>query len=291
MSDDWQGLNGRIEGLRSLVAGSDGMLSPLKARSVRHPAGSLSPILLHDWRPAWDLAKSIQAAFTAGIKYDSRQDREVAWTKFNDARNELSKRSKADHEEMFNVSKAWRDLLFSDINAQRYSKLNDALFFFDPTTVEDMKASGKRLRDCGARLSAAKDSMLKEHKDECFQLILEVRQSHDRFWEQHKASHEQRHREIGERIKDVLSRVEENITKNREKRAKAADALSRCEANIYKLRDMLPNAKGDDFRSQVEGWLSEACDKRDSIRETIARIDEWIEQDVERRNDINSKRR
>ena len=291
MSDDWQGLNGKIDELKSLVNGSNGLFSPLTTRSIHHPGDTVIPTLIHDWRPAWDLAKSIQAAFSGGIRYDSRQEREAAWTKFNDARNELSKRSNADREKMFNISQAWRDRLFSEINTERYSKFNDILFGFDPATVEDMKASGKRLRDCGARLSAFKESMLKEHKDECFQLIVEVRQSHDMFWEQHKSGLVERNQKFKERIDSVLSHVEENIAKNREKRAKAEDALSRCEANIDKLRDMLSNAKGDDFRSQVEGWQSEAYDKRDSIRESIARIDDWIAQDVERRDDIYSKRR
>lgn len=291
MSEDWRALDSRIEELKSLVDGSNGMFSPLKVRSIRHPMGSILPILIHDWRPVWDLAKSIQASFSGGIRYDSRQEREAAWTTFNDARNELSKRSNADREEMFNVSTAWRDFLFSEINTERYSKFTDVLFFFDPTTVEDMKASGRRLKECGARLSAAKDSMLKEHKDECFQQIVEVRQSHDVFWEQYKASREQRHREIGERIESVLSRIEDNISKNREKRSNAEDALARCETNIDKLRDMVSNAKGDEFRSQVEGWLSEAYAKKDSIRESIARLDAWIAQDAERRDDIYSKRR
>ena len=199
--------------------------------------------------------------------------------------------SNADRETVFDVSRQWRDFLFSEIASERYSKLADVLFFFDPMTVDQMKSSGERLRACGRKLSEVKDQMLKEHKDECFQLIQEVRQTHDVFWGQLKTAREQKRREIGERIAGVLSRIEGNLEKNRDKLHKAEDALSRCEANIDKLRDLVAGAYSDEFRDRHQQWLNEAYEKQVSIRESIARIEAWIAEAELRRDDIYSKQR
>jgi RecG-like helicase len=284
---DWQGLNSRIEELHSLISSP---FSPLSGRSIKHPYGLLNQVV-YDWRPAWDKAREIQEAFKSGIRYPTVAERQNAWTRFNDVRNDLSRRSNADRDSVFTGSKAWRDLIMSEIESARYSKLGDVIFFFDPTTAEDMKRMGERLKEAGRRLSENKHQMLREHKDECFQRIQEVRATHDAFWGEYKKAREVRQHEHRQRISEVLARVDANISSNHEKKAKAEGALERVEENIAKLHDMLGNARGDEFRERVEGWLSEAVAKRESIQESVRRIGEWIDQDERRRNDIVSKQR
>jgi uncharacterized membrane protein len=287
----WDACDQEIARLRTMVYGADAMFGSLERRNLLYPYGNVMPETAHDWRPAWALAKAIQALFDGGIRYPSRSEREQAWKRFNETRGELARRSNEDRETAFRISKFWRDFLIEQIEREKYSLVSDALFFFDPVTVEEMKASGARLRECGSRLSQGKRYMLREHKDECFQRIVEVQQSHDVFWNRLKVTRAQHQVEIRSRLESSLSRLDENISKNREKRRDAEAALDRCELNIAKLRDMLSSARGDDFRAQCESWLDGALTKRSSILDTIARYDEWIVQDEERRSDLRQRRR
>jgi hypothetical protein len=211
--------------------------------------------------------------------------------RFNNIRNDLSKRSNADRERVFSVSKDWRDEIIADIEWAPYSKFADALFFFDPTTVEEMKQLGEQLNKASRRLSEHKDQMLREHKEECFQRIKEIRATHDQFWGEYRKQREVRQQEHRERIHGVLARIESNISKNQEKKKRAEGALEHVEANISKLYGMLENARGDEYRERVDGWLAEAQAKKESIEESIRRMEEWIEQDERRRADIFSKQR
>ncbi|UPJ57652.1 hypothetical protein [Bradyrhizobium sp. 192] len=253
--------------------------------------GELFGKLVYDWRPAWDKAREIQEAFESGVRYPTQGQRQETWTRFNNIRNDLSKRSNADRERVFSVSKDWRDEIIADLELARYSKFADALFFFDPTTVDEMKQLGEQLNKTSRRLSEHKDQMLREHKEECFQRIQEVRATHDLFWGEYRKQREIRQQEHGERISDVLTRIQNNISKNYEKKERAEDALERVEANISKLCGMLENASSDEYRERVEGWLAEAEAKKESIEESVRRIEEWIEQDERRRADIFSKQR
>jgi hypothetical protein len=291
-SSEAKKLDSLVDELEILLRTGTCILGPLSFRSLEYPASLniLTP-LVYDWRPVWDKTKEIQALFNAGVRYPTKELRDQAWVRFNNLRNEASKRANEDRETIFNVSRAWRDSLWAQINAERYSTLTDAIFFFDPTTIEEMKRSGQRLRDLGRRLSEVKEFMLKEHKDECFQLIQEVRATHDNFWGRCKQERERRQQAFREKVDAALERLEGNINKNEERKANSEEALARCEANIEKLLDMRDNARGEEFRVQVDHWLEKAYAKRDSIRESIGRAEEWITQDVERRNDIYRKRR
>jgi hypothetical protein len=284
---NWEGLDAQITELHSLISSG---FSPLSGRSIKAPHDFVGG-LVYDWRPAWEKAREIQAAFKEGVRYPTAAERDVAWTRFNEVRNDLSRRSNADRETVLSVSVSWRDLILPEIESARYSRFGDVIFFFDPTTAEDMKRLGAQLKTAGRLLSENKHQMLREHKEQCFQRIQEVRATHDAFWGEYKKAREVRQHEHRQRINDVLARVDVNISNNREKKAKAEDALERAEANISKLQNMLDNARGDDFRERVEGWLAEAEAKRSSIQESIRRIEEWIEQDEHRRSDILAKQR
>lgn len=284
---DWQSLDGEIDDLHEMITSA---FSPLSGRRIHHPYGLFGD-MVYDWRPAWDKAREIQALFSSGVRYPTAGAREAAWVRFNNVRSELSRRSNADRDNVFMVSKAWRDLIIDELDVCRYSVLGEIVVFFDPTTADEMKALGARLKEVSRKLTDNKHQMLREHKDECFQKIQEVRATHDIFWGRYKESREIKQQQFQQKIRDVLDRVEQNISKNYEKLEKAANALQRAEENIYKLEAMLSTAKGDDFREKVEGWLAEALEKHASIRESIRRMKDWIKQDETRRDDILSKMR
>jgi hypothetical protein len=260
----------------------------LETRTVKLPVGDFGTTL-RVWRPAWDKARIIQEGFKEGTKYPTRAEQEAAWQRFNVVRNELSGRSNKDRDWAFTVSKAWRDSLMSDLQYAGYSAFTDMLFFFDPTTVEDMKKQSARVKAVGQLLSENKHQIFSEHKNEVFARIQEVRQSHDAFWGEYRKQNEVKRQEFLERIAGVKARIRNNIASNIERREKAVAAYENAVANIDKLNDMYATARGADFQERVAGWLSEAIEKRDSILLSIKRIDEWIEQDRSRLSDIASK--
>jgi hypothetical protein len=284
---DWEGLDQQIDDLERMISSA---FSPLSGRRICDRYGMFGQ-MVYDWRPAWEKAREIQELFKSRVRYPTASQRDNAWTRFNSVRNELSRRSNADREAVFSVSKSWRDKIIDEIEHAKYSKLGDVIFFFDPTTAEDMKRLGELLKEAGRVLSENKHQMLREHKDECFQRIQEVRQTHDAFWGEYKKARELRQQEHRQKIRDVLARIEGNISSNQDKKAKAEAALDRAEANISKLNGMLESARSDEHQERVQGWLSEAEEKRASIQESITRIEEWIDQDERRRADILAKQR
>jgi hypothetical protein len=52
-------------------------------------------VVLHDWRPVWNLAKEIQEAFNSGIRYPTKELRQRAWLRFNALRDEAPRRALA----------------------------------------------------------------------------------------------------------------------------------------------------------------------------------------------------
>ena len=77
-------------------------------------------------------------------------------------------------------SEELRDQILKLTEKARYNVVADNVMFFLPhTTAEDMKVKGEILKTAGQMLSSNKHNMLREHKDECFGRIQEIRQTHD----------------------------------------------------------------------------------------------------------------
>jgi hypothetical protein len=277
-------LDQRIDELEELISSA---FSPLPGRRIHHRYSILGQ-MVYDWRPAWEKAREIQEWFKSGVRYPTASQRDNAWTRFNNIRNELSRRSNADREAVFSVSQSWRDEIIGELHSARYVYV-PILDEINPTTADNMKVLGQGLRDARTALHENRHQMLKEHKDECYALAEEIKQSHDRFWECYHSEREARKQSHLQSMRGSLHRTDANIDKNTEKRRRAVDALQHAEDNIEKLQGMLEVARSDDYRGRVETWLFEAIEKRNSIRESVHRIDEWIAQDRERRNELAAK--
>jgi cell division septum initiation protein DivIVA len=280
---EWQNVNRHIDELERMVSSA---FSPLSGRRICESYG-LHGHMVYDWRPAWQKAREIQQAFKSGIQYPTRADRENAWIRFNSLRNELSQRANADRDVVFSVSQSWRDKIVDEMRDARYTWT--FLEVIDPTTVDEAKALGRRLKEARSILHNNRHQMLKEHKDECYAVAEEIKQSHDRFWECYQNEREIRKRSHLQSMRERLQRTDENIRKNEDKLERAVCALKRVEANIEKLQEMLDGARGDEYRDRVGTWLLEAAEKHDSILESIQRLNEWIAQDRDRRDDLALK--
>ncbi len=284
-------LDEMIEEFRILVehAFSLPLFESLSFRYVFGPFDLLGSRIC-DWRPVWEKAKEIQDIFNSGIRYPNKGQRDHAWAKFNNARNEASKHANAEREAMQNTSVAWRNQIIKEAESARYSRMRD-LYSFMSTDADDMKKMGQWLSHAGEMLKINKHNMLKEHKDQCFETIQEVRATHQEFWGSYNEARERKHKEFLSRSEDALTRIGQNIADNEARKEKALQGLAHTEANIEKLEGMVASAYSDEFRDRFEGYLAEAEEKRQSIKETIARLDDWIATSEAKMSDIRSKLR
>ena len=186
------------------------MVSPIVSRTIQGPQDLLARII-HDWRPAWDLASEIQELFKSGVRFSSKSDREKSWETFVALRNRLGEKSSSERSSLHEVSANWESEILHIVKASRYSKLADIIFAFDRTSVDEIKQYGINLNKAGAMLKQNKHQMLKEHKENCHIQIIEARKTLDEFWGQYKSELENRKKEHKEKMSDVLSRVESNI--------------------------------------------------------------------------------
>ncbi len=232
-----------------------------------------------DWRPFWTLTKEVQEGFNSGVRYPSKALRQAAWERFNRLRSEASRRANWERTHLQARSKIHRDSIFSDCQGIGWSAFSDTIFFFDPTTVSDMKARGRYLANVRKYFTNHKHEMLGEDKKACYQRIREIQEEHERFWAQHKRGIELRKNERAERCRD-------NLAKNRGKYRHTATALERFRERAAELRGKISSSTSDKWIEIWSGWLSETESKIDDIEAQLRRIDEWIEEDERRLREL-----
>jgi vacuolar-type H+-ATPase subunit H len=242
-----------------------------------------------DWRPLFDKAQEVQAGFNGRPHYPTKNDRDHAWVRFNDARSLLREHANKAREEFRYKSQQFREEIVDIARSTIYHPVNDILFFFDPTTVEEMKSAAAALNRAGRLLSEHKGEMLKEHKDECFALISEARQSHDFFWGRYKEAREQRQAEFHRKREEFIDRTRYNIRANRERLGKALEAYERVQSNLENNIERQSGARSEEFAARVSEWIADDRAKLDSISESIDRLREWIREDERRLEDALSR--
>jgi len=239
-----------------------------------------------DWRPVWELCKRIQEEFKTSRDFDNKDERQRVWQKFKSLRDKASELADYEKEIFETQSSIYRDEIVGDAKSCIYSVLTDKIFFFDPTTVDDMKRLSQELKRVGQRLSECKRWMTKAHKEECFSIIQQARESHDFFWERRKAlsaerreATERRREEFETRRQEWKQRVWANLEKNREKLSRAKVALGHTQERISDIESKIYETTSDKWRDIFSGWLAEAREKERDIQESISRIEEWIGED------------
>jgi hypothetical protein len=232
-----------------------------------------------DWRPFWALAKEVQQGFNSGVRYPTKQLRQEAWKRFNALRHEGKRRADCESGHLKAKSKQHRGHIFRECRGIGWSAFSDNLFFFDRTTVDDMKARGRYLANVMRYFSEHKLEMLGEDKTACHERIQEVKEEHERFWNQYREAKNARRGERAQRRRD-------NLEKNREKYRNAASALERFRDKASELRDKISESSSEKWIGIWSGWLSETETKIDDIEAQLRRIDEWIEEDERRLREL-----
>ncbi len=250
-------------------------LAEAAARNARHvetqirylASGHWRMPLVRDYKSFWAHAKEISAAFKT-LKPLWRADRERLWEEFGVLCDEATAKQQADWDKRSLHSNQYREWILREARSAKP-------FGIPNPTAQELKDLGRVLARSSALLSAHKEEMVGEHKQECFALIQEVRQLHDVYWAGIKKAGAQHQG-------DRRLRAKANLEKNNERLRKASGALTHMRDHADDLREKISSARSDEFRSRACGWLSEAEDKIRDIERSIDEIEGWIQEDEAR---------
>lgn len=246
-----------------------------------------------EWDEVFEFMKEIQEDFK-GVRYPQKIDRESAWTKFNSIRNDAfesknkqyKQKSKEHYKELMSM------LYNADYDWRADSIAKEVLWGAFRVTVETMKERGKLLKEAGAYFKDNKYEMTKEHKAEIHERFIEVRESHDIFWDRVREYNEERAKvkeekqqaweEKQEKSKAIKERIENNLRNNKERLEKAEEFLETLESQKRDLEDKISSAYSDSYRERHEEWLSKKEDKIREVENEIEKYKDWIREDEEK---------
>jgi hypothetical protein len=275
-------------------------LTPETLDSLIHRLDSLVPAtpswIIHsktNWSEVWSLAAEIQETFKA-VRYPTVELRNRAWERFARIRQRASEAAGEDRKIREFRSIQHQDQILTLVNLSHHKPLVNMVFFWDQTTVEDMKRWGRQLSQAGQMLKEAKHEMLGEHKRQCFDAIAEAREANDAWWSSYKRAcasrweeRANRHREFLAKRTERREKIRSNLEENRQRFAKAANALGNCRRQIDDLREKIATAWNDSYRDRAGGWLAEELDREADIERNLSRIQEWIEDDERKLRELD----
>ena len=241
-----------------------------------------------DWRPVWALCRQIQSEFKGFQGFKTRDEHQAAWERFQTIRQRASRLADIEKERFAAQSLSLKDEILDEAKSAYWSMSGD--FFvgtiLGETDLAELQELQSILKGAGQKLSQNKHLMTKSDKEQCFEKIKEVRESHDRCYEKLKEMKNAR-REASRRKSEEFERKREawrertqaNIAKNNDKLDRARGALERTRDRISEIEGKLYETDSDKWRGIFSEWLSEAQSKESDIEESIARIESWISED------------
>jgi hypothetical protein len=232
-------------------------------------AGEVRPFL---WVTNWDrveaLIGEIAEAFKS-VRYHTVAERQAAWERFADIRQDARERRSNERTAFAERSKSHRDTILHEVRA------STALPGHTRDDKEWMKRHGRRLSAASQYLTDHKTEMRAADKNECFGAIAAERAEHEAWWEEYK-------RQAQERADDHHSRVVANLERNRERYQRVAESLERAENHADDLRSQIASAWSESFVARASDWLAEAEARCDGLRQRLAEIESWIAEDERR---------
>jgi hypothetical protein len=134
-----------------------------------------------NYKEFWDHAKEVSGLFRT-LKPLRRDDRERLWNKFDSICKKVKEKQQAEHDDLVFKSTKHCDEIIHEAESARPCDV----FGLFTLTVDDMKSYGDNLRKAADMLSNFKHEMLRDHKQECFERIKEIREVHDSWWKDRK---------------------------------------------------------------------------------------------------------
>lgn len=278
---DQQTVQAEIEKLRSMVSGSF-WTAPAEI----------------DFKATWAQIKIVGASFK-GARFSTQEARESAWTEFQTLVEEVKRRQQSERDAWdrkrseserlrdqivalasdIRVSSGIEDLILALATGGASLVLEALLGPFDDRKSELQRLSA-RLREGWRRLGENKSKMLGRDKQAAFAALNEAKARLDEEWDKYKRERQrvwdehQRQRE--QRRSAWRERMEQNIANLVERRERLTRVLAHKESHIEELYAKRADARSDDFRYVVSGWIDEEASAIREIRGKLEQVEEWL---------------
>jgi hypothetical protein len=235
-----------------------------------------------DWRPVWDIIKTIGAEFK-GARYPTRDAQQAAWNRKQGLIEQVKKLQEADFAKrrQFNEQSAeHRDTIMRIAdNAKSDNGLGDVALFlvtgglshigkqlleavFGETdeVKEELDRRSSYLKDAGSYFSQNKGEMKRSDKDTAYEHMNEIRDALNADWEEWKhaksTAYEARQEARVEKRERWEASQREFIEMLEAKNERLEEVLSHKREHLEKLQDMKSTARGD-FEDRVDGWIDQ----------------------------------
>ena len=243
-----------------------------------------------DWKTVWAQINIVSAVFKE-VRCQTREDRDRAWSRFQkmvikvkeaqneeqeawDRKRDVSERHKSEilsWARSADPSSGLADTVLALATGGISIALNALLGPLDERKAELQRCSAA-LKQGGDLLHEYKDEMLGRDKQEAFQVLQAAREKLDSLWESYKHERESAYAKQQE---SWTQRVNERIVKLEERIERLSAVLSKKESHLSDLYRKLGDARSDDYRSVVSGWIREEESAIQEIREKIRSVEIW----------------
>jgi len=277
---DYKEVNKHISKLESMIPGLFGFGKP-------------------DWKAIWNQIRITGQSFK-GARFPTKEEHEGAWDKFQKLVSNVKAQQAQDQkgwEKKKDESERLRDMIVSRARAaQPYDSgladviltiatggvnlLLDAIMGPFDEEKQMLQSCSERLKEGWALLHDNKEKMLGRDKGIAFEALNETKEALDRRWDRYKRERQRAwdeyQRERSEKRHNWEHKIEANISALEVRREKLNAVLAHKERHLDELHDKLSDARSDDFRSRVSGWISEEESSISEIREKLRNIEDWI---------------
>jgi hypothetical protein len=154
---------------------------------------------------------------------------------------------------------------------------------------EALLQASRALQAVWDEFSSRKHELLRDDKNTVYHALKSKQDRLDDLWVEYKAERQRTvdafYRERCQRHGEWRERTLANIRKNQERLSRLEEVLAHKRGHLDSLHDRLVDARTDEYRSRVEGWIAEEGAAISDIERKIYEIRSWISDDLAKLND------
>jgi hypothetical protein len=246
----------------------DGLITEFEARvAPAVDSASENPNSTGAWREIWALAARIQEAFR-DAHYPEKDLKDQAWSRFSGLRKTATRHQQTAWKQRAGTSREHREQILAALESARLTEFSSS----DRQASEKLKKAGAVLKQAADMLTAAKEEMLAEHKQDCFKALQEIRRAHDKFWSEVRQERTKARSEMAER-------ASANLEKNRERLGKAQQALVYYQGRAEEMKEKIATAWNEEWKARAGERLIELEARVLDIQRSITQIEAWVAED------------
>lgn len=259
-----------------------------------------------NWKSIWQQIKIVGSSFK-GVKFPSKEEHQQSWDEFQGIVNEVKRRQK-EEQEIWNQKKVESGKLRDSIISQAHnvklsggmgdlilavvtmgisSILNTIMGPFDEKKRE-LKSANEQLRKGWDMLNEYKVNMFGCDKHDAIQALNEAKENLDSEWDAYKRERQEAYdnyqQERERKHQAWRYRTEENIRNLDDRRYRLNNVLSHKESHLEELHEKLNEARTENYRSMVSGWIDEEESNIQDIQDKLTKIEGWLYEAREKLN-------